>query len=253
MNTNIKFIGFNEEKEFLCKDFDTFNSEVKLRQMFLNLSNNILKPVCNFTRYEQRNLAKNSLKNAFIYKINQMLPFSYLKKPVNNFSFNLCIKSTKIINNYLNKENKNIFFVSNTKLLPAAKLILHCYINNSIQVLIDKHLLFHEFVLYKVKRMHKDKEVIDLGDSISIKAKDICSLKIYTSWKSINTKKLNIKDELNSAIKCIKEKEFNQVYLAYPKYEGFTKHIPIVVDELKNKQYQIKAIPYSLRSIIRNK
>ncbi len=252
MNTNMNFIGFDGDREFLCKDFDTFNSKVKLRQMFLNLSNNILKSVCNFSKYEQKKLAQTSLKNAFIYKINQMLPYQYLKKTKTTFTFNFCINSTKIINNYFDKEKRNMFFVTNNNLLPAAKLILQCYVNNSMQVLIDKHLLFHEFVLYKVKRMHKDKEVIDLGDSISIKSKDVCSLRIYTSWKSIDTKKLNIKDELTHAIKCIKEKEFNQVYLAYPKYEGFTRHIPVFVDELENKEYQIKAIPYSLRSIIRN-
>jgi hypothetical protein len=41
------------------------------------------------------------------------------------------------------------------------------------------------------------------------------------------------------------------VYLIYPKDNDFTRQIPVYVDELKYKTYQIKAIPYSLRSIIR--
>ena len=60
------------------------------------------------------------------------------------------------------------------------------------------------------------------------------------------------KDELEDAIKSIKKGEYFQIYLAYPKNSEFTKQIPVFVDELKNKEYQIKAIPYSLRSIIKN-
>ena len=118
-------------------------------------------------------------------------------------------------------------------------------------LLIDKQLLFHEFDLKKIRKLHRDKTVIDLGDSICIKSEDFIGLKIYTSWKDIEVKKPNIKDELEDAIKSIKKGEYFQIYLAYPKNSEFTKQIPIFVDELKNKEYQIKAIPYSFRSIIK--
>ncbi|MFA9240136.1 MAG: hypothetical protein ACEQSQ_09665 [Candidatus Paceibacteria bacterium] len=121
-----------------------------------------------------------------------------------------------------------------------------------MQLLIDKHLLFHEFVLKKIKKLHSDKTVIDLGDSICIKSKDFIGLKIYTSWKDIEVKKPNIKDELEDAIKSIKKGEYYQIYLAYPKNDDFKKQIPVYVDELKNEEYQIKAIPYSLRSTLKN-
>ena len=45
------FIGFDENKEFLPKDFDEFNSTIRLRQLFLNLSNNIFKSSCQFSKY----------------------------------------------------------------------------------------------------------------------------------------------------------------------------------------------------------
>jgi hypothetical protein len=106
-------------------------------------------------------------------------------------------------------------------------------------------------VLKKIKKLHNDKIVLDLGDSICIKAKGFLGLKIYTSWKDIEIRKPNIKDELEDAIKSIKKGEYYQIYLAYPKNNEFTKQIPVVVDELKNKEYQIKAIPYSLRSTIK--
>lgn len=245
------FVGFDGNNEYLPKDFDTFNSTVKLRQLFLNLSNNVLKSYCNFNKYEQKRLSLQPLKYAFEYKIQSMIPNSNIKVHSKTNKFNFCAKSTIIINSYLNKQSKKSFFVTSRHLLPAARLISHCYINKKMQLLIDKHLLFHEFVLNKVKKLHNDKEVIDLGDSISIKAKDVCSLRIYTSWKNIKVKNPNIKDELDNAIKCIKTGEFNQVYLAYPKDDEFKRQIPIFVDELKNKEYQIKAIPYSLRSVIR--
>lgn len=247
------FIGFDGNKEYLPKDFDEFNSAFRLRQLFLNLSNNILKNTCYFTKYEQVKFAKYSLKSAFINKIANLMPFSFIKTNQNqkHTSFNFCINSTKIINNYLNPNNKNFIFIPNKNLLPVAKLISHCFINNNMQLLIDKHLLFHEFVLKKIKKLHSDKTVIDLGDSICIKSEDFVGLKIYTSWKHIEVKKPNIKDELEDAIKSIKKGEYFQIYLAYPKNSEFTKQIPVFVDELKNKEYQIKAIPYSLRSIIK--
>lgn len=248
------FIGFDETKEYLPKDFDEFNSIIRLRQLFLSLSNNILKCTCNFTKYEQVKFSKYSLKGAFSNKILNLMPFSFIKttKKQNINNFRLCINSTKIINNYLNPNKKNLIFISNKNLLPVAKLISHCFINNKMQLLIDKHLLFHEFVLKKIRKLHRDKTVIDLGDSICIKSEDFIGLKIYTSWKDIEVKKPNIQIELEDAIKSIKKGEFYQIYLAYPKNDEFKKQIPVYVDELKNKEYQIKAIPYSLRSIIKN-
>lgn len=252
LNTNL--IGFCENKEFLPKDFDQFNSIQKLRQLFLNLSNNIFKTTCFFNKYEQKFLSKIPLEKAFDYKIKNMMPISFVKtsKIKNKLKFKFCVNSTKIINNYLNQNKKNLFFISNNKLIPVAKLISICFTNNKKQLLIDKHLLFHEFVLKKLKKLHSDKTVIDLGDSICIKTKDFVGLKIYTSWKNIEIKKPNINDELENAIKSIKKGEYYQIYLAYPKNDEFTKQIPVYVDELKNKEYQIKAIPYSFRSIIKN-
>ena len=245
------FVGFDGKKELLPNGFDTFDSEVKLRQLFLHLSNFVLNSICHFSKYEQKNLAKVPLKNAFESKIRSLLPQYKLNKFNTNRQFKLCVNSTKIINNYHKTKFTYQVVVNSKKLIPAARLISHCFINNKMQLLIDKNLLFHEFVLEKLRNLHKDKEVLDLGDSISIKQEDVCALKIYTSWKNIQRKDPNIENEVNHAIKVIKKGEFNQVYLIYPKDNDFTKHIPVYVEELKYKTYQIKAIPYSLRSIIR--
>ncbi len=247
-----KFVGFDNNKEYLPNIFDTFDSKEKIRQLFLNMSNNILKCVCSFSKYEQKKLSKYPLKFAFEYKIKTLLPYGFMVKSYKKNDkkvFDFCLNSTKIIEAFLN--NKTIP-ITNKSNLKVAKLISHCYINKNLQLLIDKDLLFHEFVLKKIKKQHKDKDVLDLGDAIVIKTEESYGLKILTSWKNIEVKNPDIKNELESAIKTIKKGEFYQIYLVYPKTENFTKQIPVYVDELKNKEYQIKAIPYSLRSAIRN-
>lgn len=250
---NSNFIGFYENNEFLPKDFDEFNSIPKLRQLFLNLINNIIGCSCNFSKNEQQKLSKYTLKNIFLYKINSLLPISNVKSfyKKSSYHFKFCSQSTKIINNFFNTSPKYTLLMPNKNLLPAAKLISQCFVNNQMQLLIDKHLLFHEFVLKKIRKLHSDKTILDFGNSICIKAEGYSGLKIYTSWKDIEAKKPNIKDELENAIKSIKKGEYFQIYLAYPKNSEFTKQIPVLVNELKNKEYQIKAIPYSLRSAIK--
>jgi hypothetical protein len=148
------------------------------------------------------------------------------------------------------KQNKHSLYRSE-KLLPVAKLIAFCYTNNKMQLFFDINLLFHQFVFNKVKNLHKDKRVIDSGDSICIMETGGVPIKIYTNWKSLDAKNLNIKEELANAIECIKQSEFKQVYLVYPKVEAFTKHIPVHVQELEDRIYDIKVIPYSLRSTLR--
>ena len=148
MNDN-DFVGFDGNKELLAKGFDTFNSELKLRQLFLHLSNFVLNSICNFSKYEQKNLAKLPLKIAFEAKIRILLPQCNIKIQKDTKQFNFCLNSTKIINNYISSKSKKQTIVNSKNLLPAAKLISHCFINNKMQLLIDKNLLFHEFVLQR--------------------------------------------------------------------------------------------------------
>lgn len=247
------FIGFYKNTEYLPNSFDEFNSKYKLRKLFLNLSNNILGSFCFFSKYEQKFLSNIPLNKVFSYKIKSMLPISFVRKNklISSKRFNVCINSTRIINNYFDYKVSLDGFVIQNDLIPVAKLISTCFIQNSFQLLINKNLLFHEYVLRKIRKLHGNSRVIDLGDSICLK-KDSVMIKIYTSWKHIETKNPNIGKELESAIECIKKDEYYQIYLAYPKNENFTKHILVNVKDLKHKEYRIKAVPYSFRSILQN-
>ena len=244
-------IGFFQEQESLPYFFDHFNNKEKLRQLFLSLSSSLIKEYYIFSKYEQKTLCKYTFEEIFKYKINSLKAISYIKPFVKKESFIFCLHSTLIINNYVNKEMKKQIYAS-SKLLPMAKVIATCFINNKLQLFFDKNLLFHEYVLNKIRKMHKNNKVLDNGDSICIFKENYVPLKIYTSWKKIDPKNLKIEDDINTAINSIKQSEFKQVYLVYPKLENFNRHIQIKVDELEDKNYEIKVVPYSLRSIIRN-
>lgn len=65
-----------------------------------------------------------------------------------------------------------------------------------------------------------------------------------------------INEHIQKAVDCIKESDFKQVYIVYPKNENFEKHIEVKIREFEDNiscsGYVVKVIPYSLRSILRN-
>lgn len=76
-----------------------------------------------------------------------------------------------------------------------------------MQLLIDKHLLFHEFVLKKIKKLHSDKIVDRFCDSICIKSRRfLWVLKFILHGKILKLKKPNIKDELERCNKINKKR-----------------------------------------------
>ena len=250
-NCKNDFVGFSQNTEWFPKNFDKFTSKKALRKLFLSLSNNVLKDLCNFDKRERELLSNVPLKEAFEYKISSLLPVSYVKPHKQISSFALDIKSTRVISHYLSKNRTHQIFVSNKNLLPVARLISHCFINNQMQLLLDINLLFHEFVFQKISSLHKNKKVIDEGNSITINAEGTTPTKIYPFWRDINKHKLNINHDIKKATNCIKDGKYCLVYLVYPKTENFDKHIPVKVDILEDRDYKIKAIPYSLRSTLR--
>lgn len=245
-----EIVGFHQNKEILPSFFDHFDTKIKLRQLFLNLTSSIVDGVYSFSSYEQSTWTRYPLHQIFEYKIQSMMPVSCVHTYNLPKSFKVDVASTNIINNYVHKQNKPSLYHNKT-LLPVARLIAFCFTNNKMQLYFDINLLFHQFVFNKVKNLHKNKRIIDSGDSICIMQTGGTPIKIYTNWKSLDANNLNIKDELNNAIECIKQSEFKQVYLVYPKHKTFQKHIPVRVNELEDSVYDIKVIPYSLRSTLR--
>lgn len=250
-------IGFADEFEFLPNYFDLFNTKEKMRQLFLNLINSLIPVNCQFTKEEQIRYSNFSLNKVFKTKISTLKPISniHVFDKKNSFKFRFCLNSTKIINNfYENKKIKNL--VSNHNLVPLATFINFSYVNTRIELMIDKDFLFNEFIIRKLKKIHPDKMIIDEGKCISIvKNKKIIS-KIYSSWKNINIKNIDVSNEINHIKKVsttldFKDLEDVNIYFIYPKNKNFNKHIELKINGLVNFNNKIKLVPYSLRSILR--
>lgn len=250
-NDKSNYVGFSQNIEWLPNNFDKFISKTTLRKLFLTLTNNVLKDFCHFDKREKEKLCKMPLKKIFEYKIKILLPISFTKPYKMPKSFNFDISSTKVISHYLSNKKSKQIFVANKNLLPVARLISHCFVNNQMELLLDINLLFHEFVFQKISKLHKDKKVTDEGDAITITQHKNTPVKIYPFWKSIDKNNLNINTEINKATQCVKDGKFSLVYLVYPKNISFNKHISVEVEALEDMDYKIKAIPYSLRSALR--
>ena len=248
---NFNKIGFINNSEFLPDFFDQFDSKTKVRQLFLNLINSILHKNCMFNKYEQKTFSKYDLNNIFKLKARNLDPTSFIFSNTKKKEyFKFCKNSTIIINNYKNKSLCKTV-MSNSNLVPLANFLNTTFTGNNFELLIDKDYLFNEFIIKKIKRIHPDKMIIDEGNSLSIIKDKKTLLKIYNAWRNIDKNNLDIKQELNKAIKDINNKCEFDVYIIYPKNENFEKHIQIELNTYEDMEYKIKAIPYSFRSILR--
>lgn len=104
------FIGFENTNEFLPKGFDKFDSKEKLRQLFLYMSNIILKNVCYFNKYEQIFLSNYSLKQAFEYKIRKELKLNFVTYEKQNLK-NLIFVETQLLLLIITLTKKLIHFL----------------------------------------------------------------------------------------------------------------------------------------------
>jgi hypothetical protein len=110
---------------------------------------------------------------------------------------------------------------------------------------------FMEFVYQNIP---KDKEVIKGDGYVDVIPSDSPTIRVIPTFKDINPNELDIEKEINKSIETIMGSDINQVYLVYPKNSKFVKHIEIISTKLEkeyNHTYQIKAIPYSLKPIIK--
>ena len=124
---------------------------------------------------------------------------------------------------------------------------------NELSIYLDGERAFKKFVSDRIIKKNEHKTISVNDDSIDIVNEEHSFVtKIFTFWEFINSKNLNIDKHIQKAIDCVKGSEFKQIYLVYPKNENFQRHISIRADEaIGNSEYQIKLIPYSLRSILR--
>ncbi len=251
-------IGFNLKDEFL-PSFDKFHCLTNQRLLFLELFNQEVGCEMKFTKEEINEYKNETLFNIFVKKILKNLAFDfYVKSPL----VNIDIKKTNKINWFLKKLNeKKDFKVSNTyfKLslyesnIELALKLIDILKKSDLSFYLDGNKSFKNFVSNKMLRGKQRKNIKIYQDCIDIKSEEhYFNTKIFTFWQFLDVKDLKINSHIQKAVKCIETTEFKQVYLVYPKNENFDKHIKINCDnQIKCKEYNIKLIPFSLRSTLR--
>ncbi len=250
-------IGFDINKEFLL-NFDKFNNLTSQRLMFLKFFNQEVSSSMRFSK-EELNICKNeTLFNIFAKKIIKNISLdNYVHSSIEYID----IKKTNKINKFLKKvENNSKIKIKEFSLLNNLEESNIDLAINLIDILEDENCavslngdkVFKNFVSKKVLRKDNSREVLVHDDSIDIISKENnFKTKIFTFWKLLDIKNLEIDEHIKKAIECIKTSEFKQVYLVYPKNEKFNKHVEVKTEEVNVGEYQIKLIPYSLRSTLR--
>ncbi len=247
-------IGFDINNEFL-PSFDRFQNEVNQRLMFLKLFNQENCCDIRFSKEELTECKTSSLFKIFAKKITKNLQFDgYIK----TFIKEVDVEKTNTINRFFEKTSlqkrkfslKNSFEESN---VDVALKLIKVFDESNYSIFLDGEKIFKNFVTNKIIRGAADKEVYVNVDSIDIKTNnDFSNTKIFTYWQFLDSNNLKVEEHIKQAVNCIETTEFKQVYLVYPKNEKFNKHIKIECEnELSSKEYEIKLIPYSLRSTLR--
>lgn len=251
----MKNFGFNSKNEFLPL-FDKFQNSVNQRLMFLKLFNQEVPCSLKFSKKELFFCKSNSLFEIFVNKIylNLQCSFKY------STAVSIDIEKTVLINKFLKKvrlrselqQTKYSIFCKNINNLKKATSLMKILLENDFSFFLDGNISFKKFVSEKIKKSSRDRKVKVSDDCIDV----ICDeqtfqTKIFTFWEFINSKKLDIDKHIDKAINCIKTSDFKQVYLVYPKNDDFCKHVSVRCNEIENSEYNIKLVPYSMRSTLR--
>lgn len=251
----MKRIGFNRNQEFL-PSFDKFHSQVNQRVMFLKLFNQEVSCSLRFTSSDFKACRKETLFSIFVKKV-----FSYIQhenRPTK--SFTLDVDKTIKINKFIKKVNSekitktNVFTFSNKKQtnLKTALMLIDIFEVGDCSFYLDGEKIFKNFVSNKIIKNNDSKKIDVNNDSIDIESvENSFRTKIFTFWDFINSKDLKIDKHIKKAVDCINTSTFKQIYLVYPKNENFNKHISVRTEGILSDEYEIKLIPYSLRSTLR--
>lgn len=248
-------LGFDIENEFL-PSFDKFQNEANKRLMFLKFFNQETSCDMRFSKEELKSCKNQSLFEIFEKKIRSNLQFdSYVYAPIKKINF----EATRKVDDFFKKIKcettlksfslKNSLEKSNIDLaLKLIDVLEEC----NYSFYLDGEKIFKNFVTNKIIRANVSKEVYVNQDSLDIKtASDFSNTKIFTFWKLLDSNNLQIDEHIKKAVECIETTEFKQVYLVYPKNEKFNRHIKIKCDDVTCDEYEIKLVPYSLRSTLR--
>ena len=251
----MKKIGFNKSTEYLPA-FDKFQTEVNQRIMFLKFFNQEVSCDLRFTKKELYTCRKNTLFKVFAMKVYKQLGFTQNYSKAFTFDLQTSLKINsfeKKVKSELGLKLKNRFLLNtlDSNIKTALKLI-DIFEESGCSLYLDGNKIFKNFVSNKIIRNNESKKIDINFDSIDITSEEHSfKTKIFTFWEFISSKNLQIEKHIKKAVDCINSTDFKQIYLVYPKNENFNKHMRIRTQGIACGEYEIKLIPYSLRSTLR--
>lgn len=234
------FFGFEGEKEYLPR-YSYCNTLAKRRKLFLHFFNLLVGEMI-FDKKDLCSCKALSIRKIFMQKVAQLTQPSAVGTKMSRFDVKLHHLMRRSCFNCIELPQKQDY--------KKASLLSSFFDNDSNSFLLNSDLLFKSFVHQNIINIKKDRVVCNEIDCIDMYLKDDPNIKVFPFWE----KKEKLEDaHIQKAVDCIKNSEFKNIYLVYPKEKNFSKHIDIKVPELEGcSEYVIKVIPYSLKTILRS-
>jgi hypothetical protein len=126
---------------------------------------------------------------------------------------------------------------------------------NSHELLFDMNDMFLHLVYERIKLVNKHNRVVLLDESIMIydDADMASSTLVVPNYIEIDTQGVKrgdarVSEDLKKAKEILGDSDIKQIYLVYPKHNGFTKHITVNFSDKTttlDSEYRVKIIPYS--------
>lgn len=247
-------LGFVKDIEYLAS-FDKFGDSKSQRRLFLEFFNTQVEKSLKFSKSEVCVLSKMPLKDIFVSKICSMLgivavPYSTKPKDlIPNLKFDVGM------NTFLADVSIPKIYIKNSINSKNALKLINLIGGKMLDFRLDAGDAFRQYILNKLLKDQKTRFIEHTHNSISIIPTHEEPLMIYPFWEMVGKSKPLIDEHIKKAVDCIKQSDFKQVYLVYPKNENFEKHIEVKIREFEENiscsGYTVKVIPYSLRSILR--
>ncbi|MDY0321202.1 MAG: hypothetical protein RBR23_05650 [Arcobacteraceae bacterium] len=249
-------LGFVKDIEYLAS-FDKFGDSKSQRRLFLEFFNTQVDKSLRFSKSEICSLNKLPLRDIFVAKICSMLgivSIPFIKQ--NSIKNYKDIRFDVDVNIFLSEIKIPKIYQINSYDFEKGKKLINVIDGKNLDFRLDAGDAFRQYIVNKLLKDQKTRFIEHTHNSISIIPTHEEPLMIYPFWEMVGKSAPLIDEHIKKAVDCIKESDFKQVYLVYPKNENFEKHIEVKIREFEDNiscnGYTVKVIPYSLRSILRN-
>ena len=254
----MELIGFMQDAkgkviEYLPHSYQMKNLHQR-RALFFHMYNFYMEKDLRFDKSEY--LGSKDIMSVFTKKIDSLLKVCTNAKKDQNFQ--LDVVSTKIIHAY---QNKTPMIVSKQPKLQVAKLIKLIHGQDACSLMMDLDDMFLNLVYERIKKVNRGSRVVLGVKEIIIydPTPNTSPTVVIPFYKSIQQKDMReheiVNENINLAMEHLRGEKIRQIFLVFPKSDGFSKHIDLKFHnniKLEDDEYRVKMIPYSFSFCIRN-